>query len=135
MKSLLQQIMLMLRQLSMSTMLHMKMAKLMQRLQINSLQHLKLVDAIRLRKFLKKKNSFQRSHSGYSVVTDGLMISVTADLIMFLQQTRMSMYSYSIQKFILTQADRLLSLLTLVQSLSSQQQVRMLRRKTLQQLL
>ena len=119
----------------MSTMLHMKMAKLMQRLQINSLQHLKLVDAIRLRKFLKKKNSFQRSHSGYSVVTDGLMISVTADLIMFLQQTRMSMYSYSIQKFILTQADRLLSLLTLVQSLSSQQQVRMLRRKTLQQLL
>ena len=135
MKSLLQQIMLMLRQLSMSTMLHMKMAKLMQRLQINSLQHLKLVDAIRLRKFLKKKNSFQRSHSGYSVVTVGLMISVTADLIMFLQQTRMSMYSYSIQKFILTQADRLLSLLTLVQSLSSQQQVRMLRRKTLQQLL
>ena len=72
---------------------------------------------------------------GYSVVTVGLMISVTADLIMFLQQTRMSMYSYSIQKFILTQADRLLSLLTLVQSLSSQQQVRMLRRKTLQQLL
>ena len=135
MKSLLQQIMLMLRQLSMSIKLHMKMAKLMQRLQINSLQHLKLVDAIRLRKFLKKKNSFQRSHSGYSVVTDGLMISVTADLIMFLQQTRMSMYSYSIQKFILTQADRLLSLLTLVQSLSSQQQVRMLRRKTLQQLL
>lgn len=135
MKSLLQQIMLMLRQLSMSNMLHMKMAKLMQRLQINSLQHLKLVDAIRLRKFLKKKNSFQRSHSGYSVVTVGLMISVTADLIMFLQQTRMSMYSYSIQKFILTQADRLLSLLTLVQSLSSQQQVRMLRRKTLQQLL
>ena len=127
--------MLMLRQLSMSTMLHMKMAKLMQRLQINSLQHLKLVDATRLRKFLKKKNSFQRSHSGYSVVTDGLMISVTADLIMFLQQIRMSMYSSSIQKFILTQADRLLSLLTLVQSLSSQQQVRMLRRKTLQQLL
>lgn len=84
---------------------------------------------------LKEKEFLSRSHSGYSVVTDGLMISVTADLIMFLQQTRMSMYSYSIQKFILTQADRLLSLLTLVQSLSSQQQVRMLRRKTLQQLL
>ena len=46
------------------------------------------------------------------MVTDGLMISVTADLIMFLQQIRMSMYSSSIQKFILTQADRLLSLLT-----------------------
>ena len=45
------------------------------------------------------------------MVTVGLTISVTADLIMFLHQTKMSMYLYSIQKFILTQADRLLSLL------------------------
>ena len=81
-------------------MLHMKMAKLMQRLQINSLQHLEACGCDKAQEILKEKEFLQRSHSGYSVVTDGLMISVTADLIMFLQQTRMSMYSYSIQKFI-----------------------------------
>ena len=89
----------------------------------------KAQEILKEKEFLSKKSQWIFGGDGWA------MISVTADLIMFLQQIRMSMYSSSIQKFILTQADRLLSLLTLVQSLSSQQQVRMLRRKTLQQLL
>ena len=80
---------------------------------------------------LRIKISLLRNHSGSSVVTDGLTISDSVVLTMYLQVVRTSTLWYSIQRYILTQVDSLLSLLRQVLLLSSQQAVKRLRRKTL----
>ena len=77
------------------------------------------------------KISLLRNPSGSSVVTDGLTISDSAVLTMYLQAVRTSTSWYSIQRFTPTQADSLPSLPRQVLLLSSQQAVKRLRRKTL----
>ena len=94
-------------------------------LQTNLLLLLKLADVTKQKKSLLRKISWLRNPSGSSVVTDGLMISDSVVLTMFLLVDVISTLWYSIQKFILTQVDSLPSLHLQVLSLSSLQAVKL----------
>ena len=80
---------------------------------------------------LKNKDFLAKKSSGYSVVTDGLTISDSAALTMYLQAARTSTSWYSIQRFTPIQADSPPRLRRQVLQHSSQQAVKRRRRKTL----
>ena len=107
--------------------LHLQLCQQQLRLTLATMQKLK--QSVMLS--LKAMTSQLRSHSGSSVVTAGLTISVTAVLITYLLPTKTLTYSLQIQKFTPILVVRLLSLLLQVQLLNLLLQVRRQRRKTL----